>query len=147
MVLGLTVGSRLRSSCGHRLLALVDGGVVLVESMSPPGVEMLVSATRDGVVPALVIGLGGIWTELLSDVAVIPLPADTGRIRAGIEQLRGYALLSGGRGQADLAVDALCELAEQVGQTLLDAQLSLIEINPVMVNTSTAVALDAVIQR
>lgn len=97
-----------------RLLGLVEGGVVLVEAMAAPGVEMLVSATHDGVVPALVVGLGGIWTELLSDVAVIPLPADTGRIRAGIEQLRGYALLSGGRGQADLAVDGLCDLAEQV---------------------------------
>ncbi len=85
VVLGLTESADIEAAAA-RLLTLVDGGVVLVESMSPPGVEMLVSATRDGVVPSLVIGLGGIWTELLNDVAVIPLPADAARIRSAIER-------------------------------------------------------------
>ena len=33
-------------------------------------------ASRDGVVPHLVVGLGGIWTELLDDVTILPLPTD-----------------------------------------------------------------------
>jgi hypothetical protein len=48
---------------------------VLVEAMAPAGIELLVSARRDAVVPVLTVGLGGIWTEAFGDVAVVPLPA------------------------------------------------------------------------
>ena len=146
VVLGLTEASDIHDAAA-RLLALVDGGVVLVEAMASPGVEMLVSATRDGVVPSLVVGLGGIWTELLDDVAVIPLPAGADRIQAAVEQLRGYTLLSGGRGKTPLAVEALCQLAQNVGDALLRENLSLVEINPVIVSEHAAVAVDAVVQR
>src|SRR5690349_21255046 len=40
----------------------IDGGGMLVERMAPPGVEVIVAARRDGLVPALIVGLGGIWT-------------------------------------------------------------------------------------
>jgi len=146
VVLGLTEAAEINTAAA-RLLGLVDGGVVLVEAMAEPGVEMLVSATRDGVVPSLVVGLGGIWTELLDDVAVIPLPAGAERIKTAVEQLRGYTLLSGGRGKAPLAVTALCELAQSVGDALLREDLSLVEINPVIVSENAAVAVDAVVQR
>ncbi len=60
------------------------GAVILVEAMASPGVELVVAARRDAVVPALVVGLGGVWTELLGDVAVIPLPATPERVAAGL---------------------------------------------------------------
>ncbi len=56
---------------------------VLVERMVPPGVELLVAARSDAVVPALVVGLGGIWTEALDDVAIVPLPASAERVARG----------------------------------------------------------------
>ena len=56
---------------------------MLVEAIASPGVELVVAARRDAVVPALVVGLGGVWTELLGDVAVIPLPATPGGSRRG----------------------------------------------------------------
>jgi hypothetical protein len=34
--------------------------------------DLLVAARADGVVPCLVLGLGGVWTEALADVAVAP---------------------------------------------------------------------------
>ena len=46
--------------------------------MLDPGLELIVSAGTDSVVPFLTVGLGGIWTELIGDAAVIPLPADAG---------------------------------------------------------------------
>ena len=70
----------------ERLLALPEalGAELLVEEMAPPGgVELIVAARTDAVVPALVIGLGGIWTEALDDVAVIPLPASPARVESG----------------------------------------------------------------
>ena len=99
VALGLDSEAEVRRA--HRRLApLADehDGVILLERMAPPGVELIVAAHTDGVVPALVVGLGGIWTELLDDVAVIPLPADAARIERAIATLRGAPLLLGGRG-------------------------------------------------
>ena len=64
--------------------------------MAAPRVELIVAARTDAVVPALVIGLGGIWTEVLSDVAILPLPASAARIERALRSLRGAPLLTGG---------------------------------------------------
>ena len=58
---------------------------------------MIVAARGDGVVPALVIGLGGIWTEALDDVAIVPLPASPERVEESLSSLRGAAVLRGDR--------------------------------------------------
>jgi acetyltransferase len=131
----------------EQLLALRPGATVLVEAMAAPGVEMLVSATRDGVVPSLVVGLGGVWTELLADVVVVPLPADPERIAAALPRLTGYPLLAGARGVTPVHIEALCTLASAVSRVLLDERLSLVELNPVLVSATGAVAVDAVVRR
>jgi len=125
-------------------LALEHGGVVLAERMAPSGgVELIVAAHRDGIVPALVIGLGGIWTELLDDVCVLPLPVDAARIRAGLHRLRGAPLLFGGRGRPGVDVDALVALAGSIAAVLVERTLALVECNPVLVCGHGALALDA----
>ncbi len=120
---------------------------VLVEAMAEPGVELLVAARRDAVVPALVVGLGGIWTELLDDVAIVPLPATPARVEAALRMLRGFGVLAGARraGAVDLA--ALSELAAGAGDLLLAEGLTLLELNPVIARPDGAVALDAVARR
>jgi hypothetical protein len=115
--------------------------------MASPGIEMLVSATRDGVVPALVIGTGGIWTELLQDVVVLPLPTDITRVAEALGSLKSYPMLAGGRGRPRVAVEALCELATAVGNALVAERLTLVELNPVIVSETSAVAVDAVVRR
>ena len=45
--------------------------------MAAPGAELLLAVRRDGVVPVLVVGLGGVHAEVLDDVAIVPLPAPT----------------------------------------------------------------------
>ena len=121
-----------------------DAGRVLVERMARPGVELLVAARADAVVPALVIGLGGIWTEALDDVAIVPLPARADRVAGAIRSLRGAAALDGGRGRDAVDVDAVAELAAGVGSLLLESGLDLIELNPVAVQEAGCIALDAV---
>jgi succinyl-CoA synthetase beta subunit len=96
------------------------------------------------VVPALVIGLGGIWAEALDDVAIVPLPAGSDRIAAAIRSLRGAGALEGGRGRDAVDIDALAELAAGVGTLLLESGLDLIELNPVAVHEAGCIALDAV---
>jgi acetate---CoA ligase (ADP-forming) len=128
-------------------LAEAHRGHVLAERMAEPGVELLVAARRDGVVPALTLGLGGIWTELLNDVAVVPLPATPERVERALRTLRGARVLDGGRGGQALDVSAAARLAARIGEVLLDAALALIECNPVLVNTEGALVLDALAMR
>jgi acetate---CoA ligase (ADP-forming) len=122
------------------------GGEVLVEAMAPAGVELLVSARRDAVVPVLTVGLGGIWTEVFNDAAVIPLPADAARVETALRSLRAAPLLTGGRGTAAVDVGAAAALAASVGALLLERELELIELNPVLVNARGAVAVDALVR-
>ncbi|MGH2924373.1 MAG: acetate--CoA ligase family protein, partial [Solirubrobacterales bacterium] len=124
-----------------------EGARVLVERMAPPGVELLVSARGDAVVPALVVGMGGIWAEALDDVAIVPVPASAERVREAIGSLRGAPLLTGGRGRGPLDVDAAATLAAAVGSLLLEQGLDLIELNPVVVHEAGCTAVDAVARR
>jgi acetyl-CoA synthetase len=143
LALGVSDERTLRAE--YRRLAGRDGdGAVLVEAMARGPVELLVAARRDAVVPALVIGLGGTWAELLDDVAVVPLPASPDRVARAIRSLRGAPLLCGGRGRAELAVDAAARLAAAAGDALLARGLEVLELNPVLVGRHGAVAVDAV---
>ncbi|HEY6776433.1 MAG TPA: acetate--CoA ligase family protein [Thermoleophilaceae bacterium] len=129
----------------RRLTALgLDGGRVVVERMAPPGAELLVSARSDAVVPCLVVGAGGVWTELLADAAVIPLPASPERVEEAIRALRAAPLFIGGRGRPALDVAAAARLASAAGELLLESGLELTELNPVVVHQRGAIAVDAV---
>ena len=128
-----------------RMLGLAPDARVLVEEMVPAGVEVLVAARREGVLPTLVLGLGGVWAEALADVVCIPLPASPERVREALATLRAYPVLAGGRGGAAYAVDALCDAASRIGDGLLAEGLSLIEANPLIVTASGCVAVDAVV--
>ena len=130
----------------HRDLAElgVDGARVLVERMAPPGTELLVAARADAVVPCLVVGAGGVWTEALDDAAVVPLPATPDRVEAALRTLRAAALFTGGRGRPALDVGAAARLAAAAGDLLLSSGLELLELNPVLVHEQGAVAVDAV---
>jgi acetate---CoA ligase (ADP-forming) len=120
---------------------------ILVERMMGPGVELLIGARADAVVPVLVIGLGGVWTEALDDIAIVPLPASTERVALAIRSLRGFPILAGNRGGEPVDVDAAAALAARVGALLLESDLELLELNPVAVDGRGCVALDALARR
>ena len=133
----------------HRRLsgvAAAHGGTLLVERMAPEGVELIVAARRDAVVPALVVGLGGAFTELLDDVAIVPLPCDARRVERALRSLRGAGVLLGARGRAAVDLGALVAVALAAGRALLKLDLELVELNPVIAGPAGAVAVDAVVR-
>ncbi len=145
--LGVETDDAARAAYRELSVAGGEAARVLVERMAPPGVELLVAARADAVVPALVIGLGGIWAEALDDVAIVPLPAGADRIGKAIRSLRGAMVLEGGRGRDAADVDAVAEMAAGVGTLLLESGLDLIELNPVAVHAEGCAALDALVRR
>ena len=148
LALGLADADAVREA--HARLRRVPGhehDAVLIEAMAEGGVEILVAAHRDGVVPALVVALGGIWVEIASDAAVVPLPASPERVEEALRRLRAAAVLTGGRGGAAVDLVGVATLACAVGDLLVGERLSLIELNPVIATSAGAIAVDAVIRR
>jgi acyl-CoA synthetase (NDP forming) len=152
VVLGLATGEEVRAVAA-RLRATAEGAAarapagVLVERMAPPGVELLVAARRGGLVPVLVLGLGGVFTELLDDVALVPLPATPERVERALGSLRGARLLNGAHGGPHVDLLAAARLAAGAGELMLEAGLDLLELNPVIVHERGAVAVDALARR
>jgi acetyl-CoA synthetase len=122
---------------------LGDGVALLAERMAPAGVELLIAARAGAVVPVLAIGLGGVWTEALDDVAIVPLPASPERVERALRGLRGAGALLGARGRQPADVAGAARLGSAVGALLLDRGLALIELNPVIVHESGVTIVDA----
>ena len=127
------------------LPGLPERATLMVQQMIPAGVEMLVSVHSDGVVPVLVIGRGGTWAESSDDVVVVPLPVDESTVERAIDGLRCRDELRGARGTQAYDIDALCQLAVGASRLVTEGTVSLVELNPVIVTTDGAVAVDAVI--
>ena len=133
-----------RIAAAQPTLAL-DG--LLVETMAPRGVEMIVGARRDPAWgPVVLIGLGGIWTEALDDVRVMPADLPQAQVIAEIEALKGARLLRGLRGAPPVDVAAIADTVVQVG-ALMRAQpdIAEIDINPLVAYPDHVLALDALI--
>jgi acetyl-CoA synthetase len=129
-----------------QLLALPEaaGATVLVERMAGDGVELIFAVRRDGVVPALMVGTGGIWAEALDDVALVPLPASPERVERALLGLRAAPLLTGGRGGPPVDLAAAAHFGSRLGELALDHGLDLLEVNPALASPAGCVALDAV---
>jgi acetate---CoA ligase (ADP-forming) len=94
----------------------------------------------------LTVGLGGVWTEAFGDVVVVPLPADAARVERALLSLRAAPLLTGARNSPPVDVAGAAALASRAGALLLEESLELIELNPVLVSTRGAVAVDALVR-
>ncbi|HEX9145341.1 MAG TPA: acetate--CoA ligase family protein, partial [Candidatus Binatia bacterium] len=121
---------------GQKLLSKTTGkGHLLVQEMVQ-GTEVLLGTRTDPQYgPFLMIGLGGIFVEVLKDVAIRLLPVDEREAREMLKELRGYKVLQGVRGQGPRDIDALVKA--MVGLSDIFAahrnHLSDMEINPIMV--------------
>jgi acetate---CoA ligase (ADP-forming) len=124
--------------------ALIEG--VLVAPMRARGIELFVGYTRDpqwG--PVLAVGLGGVWVEVLQDVALRPLPVDAREIKRMLQGLRGAKLLTGQRGVPAADLDAVANAIERIMQAISDIEpdLEALDVNPLWVRGSHVEALDA----
>jgi acyl-CoA synthetase (NDP forming) len=148
VVLGLAGEAEVRAAfLGLAALSDDHGGAIRAERMALGGVELIVGAHTEGIVPALVVGLGGTWTEVLGDVRVVPLPARAERIEQELRLLRGAPLLLGARGGRTVDLSGVAKLAERVGELLAVGAFELIECNPVLASSDQAVVLDASARR
>jgi acetyltransferase len=123
--------------------AALEGFVV--QPMVAPGKELLLGAVRDPQFgPLVMVGFGGIYVEVLRDVATRLAPVDRDAALMMLEELRLAPVLHGVRGQPPVDLPALAATVARfsalVAQT---AGLEEMELNPLVVGTSSVVAVDA----
>ena len=110
---------------------------VLIGPMAKKGVEIIVGTMSDATFgPMIMVGLGGITTELFRDVIYRPAPVSAAEASTMLAELKAAPLLNGFRGAAKADVTALSQLISQVSVLAARqrAEISEIELNPVLVH-------------
>jgi len=110
---------------------------VLVQKMASPGHEIILGVTRDpDFGPMLMVGLGGIYVEVLRDVTFAPVPISPDEALSLLGELRGAALLDGVRGAPPADRTALAELIAALSRFAADHADAIdeIDLNPVIVH-------------
>ncbi len=109
---------------------------VQVQRMIRGGREVILGMTRDPQFgPVLLFGLGGVFTEVLRDVAVRIHPLTDVDARSMIERVRAYPLLAGLRGEKPVALSVVLEALLRLSQmvTELERDLQELDLNPFIV--------------
>lgn len=124
----------LANAHAYRADARIEG--VLVQEMVPEGLDVLIGVSHDVTFgPVITVGLGGIYVEVMKDLAFGLPPFGAEHAHAMLRTLRSYPLLEGVRGQPPLDVDALVDCIVRVGWFALDCagRLDELDLNPVRV--------------
>jgi acetyltransferase len=116
--------------------AVIDG--VEVSEMVKMSTETIVGARRDQTFgPIIMFGLGGIYVEVMKDVAFRALPVNRKEVMAMVKQIRAYPLLLGVRGEEKKDVEGVVDTIIKVGAIIQKCRrITDIEINPLVVYES-----------
>ncbi|MCU6478964.1 acetate--CoA ligase family protein [Arthrobacter sp. A2-55] len=146
VVLGIADASALEAAWDDVQARLAPPSCSLEEMAQLSGaVELLVGVRRDPRFgPIVLVGLGGVFAEVLRDVRCALGPVTPEEARRLLLSLRGAALLTGARGRAPVDLDAAAEIVARLSVLAAEhPEISEIECNPVAALPGRAIALDA----
>jgi acyl-CoA synthetase (NDP forming) len=132
--LGLAYDAVLRNATAYKPGAKIDG--VLVQEMVSGGIEAIAGIINDPLFgPAVMFGLGGIFAEVLKDVAFRLAPVTPSVAREMIAEIKGYAVFAGARGKPPVDIDALADTLLRLSALAVDleAELAELDVNPLFV--------------
>jgi 3-hydroxypropionyl-CoA synthetase (ADP-forming) len=119
---------------------------VLLEKMVPQGIELIVGLQNDSQFgPVIMVGLGGIYTEIFKDVVFRILPITNADATNMIEDLRGKQILKGFRGADPINIEMLSDALVKIGKlgTDMAAYYESIDFNPVIAYPNDYYVVDA----
>ena len=142
---GLVDGYRTLLADIARLNPAASINGVVVQEMVSKGKEVMIGAKRDPVFgPCLILGTGGVYTEIFDDYSFRLAPITESEAEAMIEELRLAPLLKGVRGEAACHIPSIVEALVNISQLVATHQeIVELDINPLIVDERAAVAVDA----
>ena len=123
--------------------AIIHG--VSVQKMARPGTEVIIGTSKDPQFgPVIMFGLGGIFVEVLKDVAFRVIPIDRRDAQEMVKEIKGYPLLQGYRGKEPANITVLVEMILKISNLIhKNPQIKELELNPIFAYKDSAVAVDA----
>jgi len=119
---------------------------ILLEKMVPKGVELIVGIQNNPQFgPMLMVGLGGVLTEIFKDVAFRMLPVTTSDAKSMLNELKGSKILKGFRGSKPIDLNMLAKALVQIGKVGVDNAdyINSIDFNPIVVYPKSYNVVDA----
>ncbi len=119
---------------------------ILLEKMVPKGVELIVGIKNDQQFgPVIMVGLGGVFTEVFKDVSFRMLPITTSDAKSMLNELKGSKLLGGFRGSKPIDMNMLAKVLVQIGKLGVDNAdyINSIDFNPIIVYPKSYHVVDA----
>ena len=117
----------------------------LVDQMEEKSVEIIIGLVQDPTFGlSIMVGIGGIYTELYEDVSFRVIPIDRYDAKEMIEEIKGKKLLEGFRNikaNKDLVVDLLLKVSK-IGDELID-HIDQMDLNPVFIYEDKICVIDA----
>jgi acetyltransferase len=155
--LNIDAGASLRETCRQMFETFSEsdpGGFkgLLVQQMADlaaPVYEIIIGGKRDPHFgPVVLIGHGGIFVEIFGKTSIRVAPVNPGEAEEMIEEMPGSEILKGVRGRPPVDTDALKHALLCVSQLMCGfSDIDQIDINPVLVSSTGALAVDARIVR
>jgi len=124
----------------------VDVKGILLEKMVPKGVELIVGIQNEPQFgPVIMVGLGGVLTEIFKDVAFRMLPITTADAKSMLNELKGFQILKGFRGSKPVDLNMLAKALVQIGKIGVDNAdyINSINFNPIVVYPKSYKVVDA----
>jgi acetate---CoA ligase (ADP-forming) len=120
------------NALAERTLANEPFGI-LVQEMVAGGIELVIGARRDAVFgPMVMVGLGGIFVEVLRDVQLRRSPVSHAEALWMLDDLQAAPVLHGARGRAGIDMAAIADLIWRIGRVMSEnAQIAELDLNPV----------------
>ena len=124
----------------------VDVKGILLEKMVPKGIELIVGIQNDSQFgPIIMVGMGGIMTEVMKDVAFRMLPITTSDAKSMLNELKGSKLLKGFRGSEPIDTNVVAKMLVDIGKLGVENAdyVNSIDFNPVIVYPKSHFVVDA----
>jgi hypothetical protein len=145
----LNIANKEQARIAYTELSSLLGPDVIVAQMVSGEIEWMIGIVNDrDFGPAVMISPGGIMVELLEEKVILMPPFSAKQAALKLQALKATKLLTGYRGQEELAFDALCKAASNVSRLACDLvdYIEEMDINPILISSTKAVALDVMLK-
>jgi acyl-CoA synthetase (NDP forming) len=141
--LGLTDGAAVAEAF-EDFSRRLGAGPALLQRQAGPGAELILGARRDPLFgPIVMAGLGGVWTEILDDVALRLAPIEAEEAQTMLDELKGRKLFAGYRGRPPIDLFRFSRLVADLSQWFCAAPwLGELDLNPIIADSDEFTIVD-----